>query len=759
MKRILCLFLAMFLCLGINLPFHNEFKMEASSEESPLSDFEYSIKSYYNEKHAVISSYVGDETKVVIPQYINGAVVHDIKDSAFADNTKIKEVIIPNGVETIASNAFSNCKNLESVVIPYTVRSIGKNAFSKTALKFVGIPAKTTIETNAFSGLSDDFTIYSAKSSKAESYAKKNSLKFQDTSDMNAKITLGTKNVKLFKSHSAQWVNDDKDDCIYTHQYFIRDIDVSPKWMVSQIQFSSNDKAVVTTTSFGKLYSFGNYHEGIGDAKVKVYAGDTSKSIDIEVVYAVEAITLYVDDDLDVNTLKLKAFEEFQLRYEVQQKKADNDEVIYSSSDEKVAIVNQNGVIRAISKGKVKIYATAADGCGASDYVTLTVTTDGEIVTDTTKFESEHNYANDSDKMWFYKNPYADGIKVTFNSKTYVEEDYDYIFIYDEEGNEVGKYTGDELAGKTISVEGNTVKVRIVSDGQGTGYGFRISKIVETDYVLEKPTDLEIKSYDYNSIKISWDEVDDAENYQVYRATSKTGKYTKVATIPGKKTYVIIDSLTYLKTYYFKVRAYVTIDDEVIYSSFSQIVSEKPNLEKTTVVVKSKTYNAITIQWDKVDGAQKYQVYRNAGNGYVKHAVLDGDQTSFTSTKLTLDKEYSFKVRAARKVNTTYKYSSFSDAIKDKTKLEKTTLSLKASSNNKVKLSWDKIDGATYYQVYRSNEKEDGYTRIKTVSKSNQSFEAKKPTEGKYYYKVRGYRSVSGKKVYSSFSNIVYTSK
>ena len=34
---------------------------------------------------------------------------------------------------------------------------------------------------------------------------------------------------------------------------------------------------------------------------------------------------------------------------------------------------------------------------------------------------------------------------------------YDFIYIYDVEGNEIGKYTGSELAGVTVNIPGNTV--------------------------------------------------------------------------------------------------------------------------------------------------------------------------------------------------------------------------------------------------------------------------------------------------------------
>ena len=58
------------------------------------------------------------------------------------------------------------------------------------------------------------------------------------------------------------------------------------------------------------------------------------------------------------------------------------------------------------------------------------------------------------------------------------------------------------------------------------------------------------------AIKVSWKKIEGVTNYEVYRATSKTGKYTKLVTTTS--TSYTAKSLTSGKTYYFKVRGYKT---------------------------------------------------------------------------------------------------------------------------------------------------------------------------------------------------------
>lgn len=84
--------------------------------------------------------------------------------------------------------------------------------------------------------------------------------------------------------------------------------------------------------------------------------------------------------------------------------------------------------------------------------------------------------------------------------------------------------------------------------------------------------------------------------------------------------------------------------------------------------------------------------------------------------------------------------------------------SLKADvEGKKVTLKWKKITGASGYTVYRANKKNGKYSKIKTITKARTlKYADKKVTKGKnYYYKIKAYRMVKGKKVYSSYSTFL----
>ena len=83
-----------------------------------------------------------------------------------------------------------------------------------------------------------------------------------------------------------------------------------------------------------------------------------------------------------------------------------------------------------------------------------------------------------------------------------------------------------------------------------------------------------------------------------------------------------------------------------------------------------------------------------------------------------------------------------------------TNLKVKNKKNKKAVITWKKVKNADGYQIYRATKKGGKFKKIKTV-KGNRVVKytnTKLKKNKKYYYKVRAYRTVKGKKVYSTFS-------
>ena len=97
------------------------------------------------------------------------------------------------------------------------------------------------------------------------------------------------------------------------------------------------------------------------------------------------------------------------------------------------------------------------------------------------------------------------------------------------------------------------------------------SKIIEKT----KYAQVVIKSSSVNntkkSITLKWKKVSGTNGYQIYRATSKNGKYKKIKTIKKKSTTSYTDKkdIGIGKLYYYKIRAYKNNGDKKEYGQFS----------------------------------------------------------------------------------------------------------------------------------------------------------------------------------------------
>ena len=93
--------------------------------------------------------------------------------------------------------------------------------------------------------------------------------------------------------------------------------------------------------------------------------------------------------------------------------------------------------------------------------------------------------------------------------------------------------------------------------------------------------------------------------------------------------------------------------------------------------------------------------------------------------------------------------------------IKKTKITAKSAlTKNGIKVSWKKSAGykVDYYEVFRSTKKSSGYgTKAYYKTKTNKTFsftDSKKLKKGtRYYYKVRGVRTIDKTKYYTSWSN------
>lgn len=212
-------------------------------------------------------------------------------------------------------------------------------------------------------------------------------------------------------------------------------------------------------------------------------------------------------------------------------------------------------------------------------------------------------------------------------------------------------------------VQKNTKDLGASGWDQYYGYGVPHLSLAIPKEAPEKVQNVKASSKSYNSIKITWNKAAGADGYKIYRATSKSGKYSAIKTVTSASTLSYTNTgLTTGKTYYYKVRAYTTINGSKVYGSYSSVVSAKPSLSKPSLYLSAGSKKAY-IKWSKISGASGYEIYRaSSKNGYYSKikTITSGKTTSYTNSKLTRKKTYYYKVRAYRYVSGKKVYSSYS---------------------------------------------------------------------------------------------------
>ncbi len=101
-----------------------------------------------------IDGYVGAETEVEIPLYIDGKLVQEINENAFAYNPTLEKVDISDNVFQIMDGAFFRCGRLKEIKFSNQLWGIGSGAFAGCkSLKEIFLPASLKkLGFQAFSG-------------------------------------------------------------------------------------------------------------------------------------------------------------------------------------------------------------------------------------------------------------------------------------------------------------------------------------------------------------------------------------------------------------------------------------------------------------------------------------------------------------------------------------------------------------------------------------------------------------------------------
>lgn len=242
-------------------------------------------------------------------------------------------------------------------------------------------------------------------------------------------------------------------------------------------------------------------------------------------------------------------------------------------------------------------------------------------------------------------------------------------------------------------------------------------------------------------ILTTWNKINNADSYTVYRSEMKDGKWgswVNLGKTSSAKNSYSDNKVKSGTTYKYTVRT--TIDGVMSgYKATSSIIF----LDQPTLKI-SNGANGITGKWDLVDGATGYTIYRSQYNPSTKKwsswlnlGTAKETSKSFTDKTAKTGTKYKYTIRA---VNGSFK--STYTASNQLTYVAQPTLKISIDGNT-IKGSWNKISGATGYTLYRSQldaktNKWSSWKTLGTAKATTKSFTDKTVVSGvRYRYTVR----------------------
>ncbi len=335
-----------------------------------------------------------------------------------------------------------------------------------------------------------------------------------------------------------------------------------------------------------------------------------------------------------------------------------------------------------------------------------------------------------------------------------------------------GKYKKPKVTikfGKRTLVQGQDYTIEYSKNksiGQGTVKikGNSYKKCVGTIYkyfniVPPKVSGAKIVAYNTKAIKLQWKTNSYASGYEVYRYNASTKKYVLI------KRYNSKNSLTYTNTslasgttYYYKIRCFKIVNNKRIYSASTSAIKGTTVPSRTVLSYNTYSKSAIKLQWKKVIGASGYYIYRYSSKikKYQKIKNVNGNTTTYTDTGLKTRTSYYYTIRAYKKFGSKVIYGDYAYKMKAYTGPATPTItSGKVYNHGTVMINWTEVKDTSGYEVWCSFKKDGTYEFGCDLSANYKGVLLSDIPNGTMYYKVRVFNTRDGKKVYSSFSNII----
>ena len=372
--------------------------------------------------------------------------ITEIGDSAFEYCRMLSEISLPEGLETIGYSAFGECEALAEITLPESLTELGAYAFRDCeALESVHIPAKV------------------APDLEAGWYA-----------------FVGCAGLKSVTVDADNSVLASVDGVLYS-----KDLSQLVCYPGAKADPSFDIPASVNTVlngAFGKLVALRHLNIGKNVRFEDVISGGGGRSL---------SHSCYEGNSVRWETYTMAHALDLP-----------EDLTVHFEADESVFEENLR-TADCFTGGGVYVECTLCDFeyCAETTSESLGHVLDGTVCTECgtdllAYLSTAHPYSANMNRTWEVKLRGAECFHVTFSEETYTES-CDWIELYDAQGDFIGRYSRDDLAGETVNVYSDTLRITMTSDGSVEYYGFAVTDIARGEYLPEASETHTVYFYDF----------------------------------------------------------------------------------------------------------------------------------------------------------------------------------------------------------------------------------------------------------------------
>ena len=189
-----------------------------------------------------------------------------------------------------------------------------------------------------------------------------------------------------------------------------------------------------------------------------------------------------------------------------------------------------------------------------------------------------------------------------------------------------------------------------------------------------------------DGIRVSWNEIEEAESYNVYRRVSG-GSWKRLST--ETETSYLDTTAESGTTYTYTVRSK---NGDTLSSNKNR--ASIMRLDQPTVTL-SNIANGVSVKWTEVDGAESYRIYRKVSGGSWELLDKGVTELSYTDTTAESGVTYYYSVRAFCDGKLSAYHSSVQIIRLDQPKITA------ANNASGIQTDWNEVTGAESYSVYR----------------------------------------------------------